>query len=142
MNVTIFSDTSDSLRSVAKGVGIDNSRPGMITGRQLTAGRVIARLSLEALAEQSGVSAATIRRAEAAEGTPTTRGDNLARLVRALEKAGVVFLAAGDVRNGGEGVRLRRSSDLTFGREKKFQRAIADKNTPPVPGGLVTRLRP
>jgi transcriptional regulator with XRE-family HTH domain len=66
----------------------------MITERQLAAARVLARLSLAALAEQSGVSEATIRHAEATDDTPTTRGDNLARLVRALEDAGVVFLAA------------------------------------------------
>jgi hypothetical protein len=49
----------------------------------------------------------TIRRAEAAEGIPGVRADNLAALQRALEAGGILFLDAGDVRTGGPGVRMR-----------------------------------
>jgi hypothetical protein len=39
---------------------------------------------------------------------PPMRAENLGRLQRALEEGGVLFLDAGDVRTGGEGVRQRR----------------------------------
>jgi hypothetical protein len=53
------------------------------------------------------VSYPTVHRAERAAGTPRIRVENLLALVQALEDGGVVFLAAGDVRSGGPGVRLR-----------------------------------
>jgi hypothetical protein len=40
------------------------------------------------------------------------RSDNLVRLQRALEDAGVMFLDEGDVRPGGAGVRLRRRDKM------------------------------
>jgi hypothetical protein len=60
------------------------------------------------LAAQSGISEATIRRAEAVNGVPTMRADNLLAIQRALEDGGVLFLDPGDVRTGGAGVRLRQ----------------------------------
>jgi hypothetical protein len=66
------------------------------------------------LAERSNVSESTIRRALTATDVPRMRSDNLLRIQRALEAGdetgGCLFLDPGDVRDGGEGVRLRRRS--------------------------------
>jgi len=51
---------------------------------------------VHSLAQQAGVSEATVRRAEAVDGTPRMRSDNLLALQGAMETAGVVFLDAGD----------------------------------------------
>jgi transcriptional regulator with XRE-family HTH domain len=60
------------------------------------------------LAEAANVGEATIRRFE------TGRGDifphTLERVQRALEKKGVIFLASGENKDGGPGVRLRKKS--------------------------------
>jgi transcriptional regulator with XRE-family HTH domain len=80
----------------------------MLSGSQIRAGRALLGWSARILAEQSGVSESTIRRAEAVDGTPRMRADNLLALQRAMEDGGCLFLEAGDVRAGGEGVRRRR----------------------------------
>jgi len=80
----------------------------MLTGAQIRAGRALLGWSAATLAEQSGVSESTIRRAEAVDGTPRMRADNLLALQRAMEDGGAMFLDPGDVRTGGEGVRRRR----------------------------------
>ena len=79
----------------------------MITGSQLRAGRAVLGWSAQQLAERAGVSYATVQRAEAVDGIPTMRTPNLYALQRALEDGGVIFLAAGELRPGGAGVRLR-----------------------------------
>jgi len=58
------------------------------------------------LAQQAGVSEATVRRAEATPAVPTTSAANLFRIQRALEQAGVIFIDANDV--AGAGVRFRQ----------------------------------
>lgn len=60
------------------------------------------------LAEASGVSAPTIKRLELQLGGLGGRADTAARIVAALEAAGVEFIAAN---GGGPGVRLRRGRD-------------------------------
>ena len=60
------------------------------------------------LAEASGVSAPTIKRLESQLGGLGGRADTAARIVAALEAAGVEFIAAN---GGGPGVRLRRGRD-------------------------------
>ncbi len=60
------------------------------------------------LAEASGVSAPTIKRLESQPGGLGGRADTAARIVAALEAAGVEFIAAN---GGGPGVRLRRGRD-------------------------------
>ena len=79
----------------------------MVTGPQLRSARSLLGWSVAELAERAGVSYPTVHRAERAAGTPRIRVENLLALVQALEDGGVVFLAAGDVRSGGPGVRLR-----------------------------------
>jgi len=80
----------------------------MLSGAQIRAGRALLGWSAATLAEQSGISESTIRRAEAVDGTPRMRADNLLALQRAMEEGGALFLDAGDVRTGGEGVRRQR----------------------------------
>ena len=57
------------------------------------------------LAEQSGVSLPTIKRLELGQGLLPVRLATLLKLQRALETAGVEFIAAGN--GGGPGLRLR-----------------------------------
>lgn len=66
------------------------------------------RLSVKDLAENSGVSPATIKRMEEADETPNVLADNLGRVEKALEAAGVEFT------NGEQpGIRLKkRASDV------------------------------
>lgn len=78
----------------------------IITGAQLRAARALLRWSAESLAEKTKIGVATIRRAETADGQlAMTEGNQLA-IRRALEAAGVIFIAE----NGeGPGVRLRKN---------------------------------
>jgi len=78
----------------------------MVTGPQIRAARALLGWPADQLAERSGVSPATVWRAENAEGVPSIRAQNLFLLLRTLEQGGVRFIDA----EGGEGVgvRLRR----------------------------------
>ncbi len=76
----------------------------MITGAQLRAGRALVGLSQPDLAERSGVSTMTIKRAEGA-GAPFPSTETIAKIRAALEAAGVEFIPE----NGsGAGVRLKK----------------------------------
>ncbi len=68
--------------------------------------RVAVGWSAAELADASGVGEATIRRFETGRGEifPHT----LDRMRRALEKKGVIFLASGENKDGGPGVRLKK----------------------------------
>jgi transcriptional regulator with XRE-family HTH domain len=82
----------------------------MLTGDQIAAGRRLAGIRSQAeLAVAAGVSRPTIERAEAARGlVPSMNAEALARIVRALEAAGVEFyLQSGATLAGGVGMRLR-----------------------------------
>ena len=81
--------------------------PHMITGAQIRAARALLGWTSQHLAEQAGINYATISRAEQFNGVPSVRAPTLASLQSALERGGVVFLADGDTRSGGPGVRLR-----------------------------------
>ncbi|MCJ8521686.1 transcriptional regulator with XRE-family HTH domain [Pseudorhizobium tarimense] len=77
----------------------------MLTGTQLRAGRAIIGLSIEDLAELTGLSINDIVQAE---GGTAVDAHVAERLRLALEPKGVVFLAAGEDNPGaGPGVRLR-----------------------------------
>ncbi len=67
-------------------------------GSQIRAARAFLRLTIQDLADASGVSAATIMRAEKVDGPPSMTRANLAALQRALEGAGVVFQPDGGLR--------------------------------------------
>jgi hypothetical protein len=94
-------------QSFAQAVTLPELPRWMIVGSQIRAGRALLGWSVATLATQSGISEATIRRAEAVDGVPTMRSDNLLAIQRALEDGGVMFLDPGDVRTGGAGVRWR-----------------------------------
>lgn len=80
----------------------------MITGAQIRAARALLRWTSEELAAAASVNYASVSRAEQFDGVPSMRAPTLAAIQSALEKAGIVFLAAGDTRDGGPGVRLKR----------------------------------
>jgi transcriptional regulator with XRE-family HTH domain len=75
----------------------------MITGAQIRAARALLGWTAAKLAEQSGLSSSSIQRAEAGA-VGAMRAENLFRIQRALEQAGIIFLYPGDT--GGAGVRL------------------------------------
>ena len=77
----------------------------MISGPQIRAARGLLGLSSRELAAMSGVSWATIKRFEADECIPPSRGGTLERLAEKFQDAGVEFL--GDP-NTTPGVRLKR----------------------------------
>jgi transcriptional regulator with XRE-family HTH domain len=79
-----------------------------ITGAQIRAARALIRWSAEDLASAASVGIATIRRAEAEDGLPTTTTANLKAIRHALEAAGVEFIPEN---GGGPGVRLARVSE-------------------------------
>ena len=79
----------------------------MISTRQVKAARALLAWSQDTLAQRSGVSYPTIARLEAEDGPLGGRSDTAAKIVTALEAAGVIFVAAGEEQPGGPGVRLR-----------------------------------
>jgi predicted transcriptional regulator len=73
--------------------------------RQVKAARALLAWSQEELAARSGVSIPTIKRLESSDGEIGGRLDTGAKIVAALEAAGVIFVKE----NGeGPGVRLRK----------------------------------
>ncbi|WP_310206413.1 transcriptional regulator [Ancylobacter sp. 3268] len=80
-----------------------------LTGRQIAAGRVLAGLGQAQLAEAASISVPTLRRMEASAGPAAGLTNNVAAVKRALEEAGVIFVAE----NGeGPGVRLRKTREV------------------------------
>ena len=77
----------------------------MTTIRQIKAARALLGWSQSDLAQKSGVSEPTVARLESAIGPLGGRAQTGARIVAALETAGVDFI---DENGGGAGVRLRR----------------------------------
>jgi transcriptional regulator with XRE-family HTH domain len=75
----------------------------MLTGAQIRMARGYLRLSVREFADAAGVSPATIKRMEEVDGVPSALADNLAKVQRAFEAAGVEF-----TNNGEPGVKLRR----------------------------------
>jgi predicted transcriptional regulator len=63
-------------------------------------------VTLPAGSSKSGIAEISIKNLE--RGATDPRASTLAAIQAAFEKAGVVFLDAGDVRDGGEGVRLKK----------------------------------
>jgi transcriptional regulator with XRE-family HTH domain len=78
----------------------------MVSIRQVKAAKSLLGWSQNDLAAASGVSAPTIARLESQDGELGGRADTSAKIIAALESAGVIFVAE----NGeGPGVRLRKS---------------------------------
>lgn len=78
----------------------------MITGDQLRMARAAVRLGVREVAALANVAPMTITRIE--NGKSSGQGDTLLRIRRALEAAGVEFIAEN---GGGAGVRLRKRAD-------------------------------
>lgn len=76
-----------------------------ISIRQVKAARALLAWSQDDLADASGVSKPTIGRLESEDGEIGGRSDTGEKLRKALEKAGVEFIAEN---GGGAGVRLRK----------------------------------
>jgi hypothetical protein len=74
-----------------------------LTGAQIRAARALIRWSAEDLAHSSAVGLTTIRRAELTEARTSLTAANDLAIRRALEAAGVEFIAEN---GGGAGVRL------------------------------------
>jgi transcriptional regulator with XRE-family HTH domain len=81
--------------------------PVMITAGQIRAARALIGWKQTDLAKASKVSEISIKNIE--RGVTDPRYRTLEAIQAAFEKAGVVFLEPGDVRDGGAGVRLKRS---------------------------------
>jgi hypothetical protein len=77
----------------------------VMTSGQIRAARALLRITAENLADASKVGLATIKRAEAADGPLRMTAANLDAVRRALEAAGIEFIAEN---GGGAGVRLRK----------------------------------
>ena len=79
----------------------------MLTATQIRAARALLGWSQPALAAASGLSLPTIVRMEGQQGPGRSAAANVAAVQRALENAGVVFIAADEARGAGPGVRLK-----------------------------------
>lgn len=85
-----------------------------ISIRQVKAARELIGWKQTDLADASGLSIVTVRRLEAQAGELGGRADTAAKIVAALEKAGVIFVEE----NGeGPGVRLRKDRSKQKGRK-------------------------
>ena len=76
-----------------------------ITSEQVRAARALLRWEQRDLAEASGVSLPTVKRLETQPGSLSAQERTIIELRKALEKAGIEFIAEN---GGGAGVRLRK----------------------------------
>ncbi|MBV8794591.1 MAG: helix-turn-helix transcriptional regulator [Hyphomicrobiales bacterium] len=90
------------------------SERNQVTGRQIAAARTLAGLGQAELAAAAKISVPTLRRMEASEGEASGYANNVDAVRRALESAGVEFVAEN---GGGAGVRLRKTSAQSERRE-------------------------
>jgi len=79
----------------------------MLTAAQIRAARALLGWSQPALAQASGLSLPTIVRMEGQQGPGRSAAANVDAVQRALEEAGVIFLGAKELYQGGPGVRLK-----------------------------------
>ena len=78
-----------------------------LTSEQVRAARMLLRWEQKDLAEASGVSLPSIKRLETQPGELGAQDRTIQAIVRALEKAGVVFIPEN---GGGAGLRLAKRS--------------------------------
>ena len=78
-----------------------------LTAGQIRAARALLDWSQPQLAEAAKLSLPTIRRMEGDIGPGRSTAANVAAVVQAFERAGVVMLSSGDTSGGGPGVRLK-----------------------------------
>ncbi|WP_395698666.1 helix-turn-helix domain-containing protein [Methylocella sp.] len=103
MHRRAMNDTKRTIQ-VRESLGqMKNPSPG-----QIKAGRHLAGLSQADVVDATGLSIRTIKRAEDEQGA-TISDAAIAAIVDTLEAAGVIFIAEGEMRDGGPGVRLRQN---------------------------------
>ena len=78
----------------------------MITVEQVKAARSLLRWNQHELANTSGLAISTIRRMEGRFGLLSGYAENVWKVQRALEEAGIIFIDESD--SGGVGVRLKK----------------------------------
>lgn len=76
----------------------------IVTAEQIRAARALLRMEQRELAEMAGFSLPTLKRIEGGSGPLRASYENAAKLVAALEKAGIEFIPEN---GGGVGVRFR-----------------------------------
>jgi predicted transcriptional regulator len=82
----------------------------VLTAAQLRAARALLNIDQRELAELAGVSLPTIQRMEASDGNVRGIVDTLTKVVEALERAGVEFIAdSATSTGGGRGVRFKQA---------------------------------
>lgn len=82
--------------------------------RQVKAARALLGWSQSDLAQRSGVSEPTIKRIEATDGELGGRADTATKIIAAIERAGVGFLAEGSVAEGkGVAINLNAASQIS-----------------------------
>jgi transcriptional regulator with XRE-family HTH domain len=92
----------------------------VITAAQIRAARALIEWRQIDLAEASGISEISIKNIE--RGATDARGSTLAAIQAAFNRAGVVFLDPGDIRDGGPGVRLKVSAIQRAPRHQRQKR--------------------
>jgi predicted transcriptional regulator len=80
---------------------------GVITPAQIRAARALLGWKQTDLATASGVSEIAIKNIE--RGATDPRVSTVNSIQKASDRAGVIFLDTGDIRDGGPGLRLKRS---------------------------------
>lgn len=79
---------------------------GVITPAQIRAARALLRWTQADLAASAGIGVVAVKSFERGRSDP--RSSTLAKIEQALDAAGVIFFDAGENREGGPGVRLKR----------------------------------
>lgn len=82
----------------------------MLTSAQIRSARAALSWSMLDLAERSGVSLSTIRRAEAALNVPNSNSPNMNALRSAFEAAGIEFIGSPD---DAPGIRIHHTSSTS-----------------------------
>ncbi len=82
----------------------DHGTDARITGAQIRAARGLLNISVSELAERTGLSLNTVRKAEATNGVAALNKANSQLLSSTLRAAGIIFIPAGSL---GAGVRLK-----------------------------------
>lgn len=77
----------------------------MLSAAQVRAGRSLLDWRQVDLAEAAGVSIMAVRNLE--DGSADTRMSTMRAIIKAFDDAGVIFLAEGENRDGGAGVRFK-----------------------------------
>jgi len=84
------------------------NRTTMITAAQIRASRALLGIDQRKLASLAGISLPTVQRMEACDGTVRGMVDSLAKIIGALEAAGIDLIPENATSpSGGRGVRLR-----------------------------------